>query len=136
MVAGIFGGNGYYLKSNTAAYMTSGTGRFNDNTIAKPYWTTTNPSNIYPSAYFSGDGRFLGLQSQAFVRIQDAALSYNLNFPLLERNHITGAKVFFAAKNLATFTHWVGGDPETGTPVQNNTFPVASSYSLGLNVSF
>ncbi len=136
MVAGTFGGNGYYLRSNTSAYMTSGTGRFNDNTIAKPYWTTTNPSNTYPSAYFSGDSRFLGLQSQAFVRIQDVAFSYNINAPLLAKNHITGARIFFAAKNLATITKWVGGDPETGTTVQSNTFPVPSSYSLGLNVSF
>lgn len=136
MVAGTFGGNGYYQKSNTSAYMTSGTGRFNDNTIAKPYWTTTNPSNTYPSAYFSGDSRFLGLQSQAFVRIQDVALSYNITAPLLTRNHITGARVFLSARNLATFTKWVGGDPETGTTVQSNTFPVASSYSLGASVSF
>ena len=136
MVSGIFGGNGYYLKSNTAAYMTSGTGRFNDNTIAKPYWTPDNPSNTYPSAYFSGDSRFLGLQSQGFVRIQDVSLSYIVNPRLLTRNHINGVKVYFAATNLATFTNWVGGDPEIGTTVASNTFPVPSSYSLGFNLSF
>lgn len=136
MIAGIFGGNGDYLKSNTGAFMTSGTGLFNSNTIAKPYWTPTNPSNTYPSAYFSGDSRFLGLQSQGFVRIQDVALSYNINASLLTRSHITGARIFFAAKNLATFTKWVGGDPEVGTTVLSNTFPVASSYSLGANISF
>jgi TonB-linked SusC/RagA family outer membrane protein len=136
MVSGIFGGNGYYLKSNTAAYMTSGTGRFNDNTIAKPYWTPDNPSNIYPSAYFSGDSRFLGLQSQQFIRIQDLSLSYSINTELLKRNHINDVKVFIAARNMATFTNWVGGDPETGTTVQSNTFPVPASYSLGANISF
>ena len=71
MVSGIFGGNKFYQQANTQAYMTSGTGRFNDNTISKPYWTPTNMSNVYPSAYFSGDSRFLGLQSRGFVRIQD-----------------------------------------------------------------
>lgn len=136
MVSGIFGGNGYYLKSNTTAFMTSGTGLFNSNMIAKPYWTPTNPSNTYPSAYFAGDSRFLGLQSQAFVRIQDITLSYNIKAPLLTRNNISGAKIFLAGRNLGTFTHWVGGDPETGTTVQSNTFPVASSYSLGVNLSF
>ena len=136
MVSGIFGGNGYYQKSNTAAYMTSGTGRFNDNTIAKPYWTPDNPSSIYPSAYFSGDSRFLGLQSQGFVRIQDLSLSYSFNSELLKRSHIKDIQVFIAGRNLATFTNWVGGDPETGTTVQSNTFPVATSYSLGANISF
>jgi hypothetical protein len=136
MISGIFGGNGYYLKSNTAAYMTSGTGRFNDNTIAKPYWTPDNPSNTYPSAYFSGDSRFLGLQSQGFVRIQDVSLSYSVSPELLKRNHMNTIKVFLAARNMATFTNWVGGDPEIGTTVQSNTFPVPSSYSIGATISF
>lgn len=136
MISGIFGGNGYYLRSNTSAYMTSGTGRFNDNTIAKPYWTPDNPSNTYPSAYFSGDSRFLGLESQGFVRIQDVSLSYSVNSELLKRSHLNEVKIFLAARNMATFTNWVGGDPETGTTVQSNTFPVPSSYSIGANISF
>ncbi len=136
MVAGIFGGNDRYLRSNTAAYMTSGTGRFNDNTIAKPYWTTTNASNVYPSAYFSGDSRFLGLQSQAFVRIQDVSLSYSINSAWFKKNNVNVVRVFAAARNLATITKWVGGDPETGTTVQSNTFPVPTSISLGANFSF
>lgn len=136
MVAGVFGGNDYYQRSNTSAYMTSGTGRFNDNTISKPYWTTTNASNVYPSAYFSGDSRFQGLQSQGFVRIQDLSLSYSINSNWMTKNHINGVRVFVAGRNLATFTKWTGGDPETGTTVQSNTFPVATSYSLGANISF
>ncbi|MEO5682493.1 MAG: SusC/RagA family TonB-linked outer membrane protein [Chitinophagaceae bacterium] len=136
MVSGIFGGNGFYQRSNTAAFMTSGTGRFNDNTISKPYWTTANPSNTYPSAYFSGDSRFQGLQSQAFVRIQDLSISYSVNTSWMKKNHINAVKVFLAGRNLATFTKWVGGDPETGTTVQSNTFPVATSYSVGANFSF
>ncbi|MBS1567530.1 MAG: TonB-dependent receptor, partial [Bacteroidetes bacterium] len=89
MVSGIFGGNNMYMQSNTAAYMTSGTGRFNDNTISKPFWTPDNPSNVYPSAYFSGDSRFLGLQSRAFVRIQDLSVAYSFNNNgWLKKNHI------------------------------------------------
>jgi len=136
MVSGIFGGNNSYLQSNTAAYMTSGTGRFNDNTISKPYWTAENKSNTYPSAYFSGDSRFLGLQSRAFVRIQDLSIAYSLNGNWLKQNHINAVRIFAAGRNLATITKWVGGDPETGTTVQSNTFPVATTYSLGANISF
>ena len=136
MVSGIFGGNNFYQRTNTTAYMTSGTGRFNDNTITKPYWTPDNGSNSYPSAYFSGDSRFLGLQSQAFVRLQDLSVSYTINPDWLTQNHINGAKVFISARNLATFTKWVGGDPENGTTVQSNIFPVPTTYSLGANISF
>ncbi|MBX2925517.1 MAG: TonB-dependent receptor [Chitinophagaceae bacterium] len=136
MVSGIFGGNGMYRRSNTSAYMTSGTGRFNDNTISKPYWTPDNPSNVYPSAYFSGDSRFQGLQSQQFIRIQDVSLSYTINAAWMKKNHINAIKVFAAGRNLATFTKWVGGDPETGTTVQSNIFPVPTTYSIGANFSF
>ncbi len=136
MVSGIFGGKGFYQRSNTAAYMTSGTGRFNDNTISKPYWTPDNASNEYPSAYFSGDSRFLGLQSQGFVRIQDVSLSWAINSEWMKNNHVNGVKLFASARNLATFTKWVGGDPETGTTVQSNILPVATSYSVGANFSF
>src|SRR3546814_19811196 len=81
MVTGVFGGNNRYLRSNPSAYMTSGTGRFNDNLHDIPYWTAENPSNVYPSAIFAGDGRFLGLQSRGFVRVQDVTLSYTFDQP-------------------------------------------------------
>ena len=136
MVSGIFGGNGYYQRSNTSAFMTSGTGRFNDNTISKPYWTPENASNKYPSAYFSGDSRFLGLQSQGFVRIQDVSLSWTLNSEWMKKNHVNAVKLFVSGRNLATFTKWIGGDPETGTTVQSNILPVATNYAVGANFSF
>ena len=136
MVSGIFGGNNKYMLPNTSAYMTSGTGRFNDNTISKPYWTPENNSNTYPSAYFSGDSRFLGLQSRSFVRIQDISLSYTLDSKWMQAAHIKSLKFFAGVKNLGTYTKWIGGDPETGTTVQSNTFPVPSTYSLGANLSF
>ncbi|HTF29753.1 MAG TPA: SusC/RagA family TonB-linked outer membrane protein [Flavitalea sp.] len=136
MVSGLFGGNNMYLDTNTAAYMTSGTGRFNDNTISKPYWTATNPSNTYPSAYFSGDSRFLGLQSRGFIRIQDISLSYSFDTKWMKSARINTLRVFAAAKNLFTFTDWEGGDPELGTTVQANTFPVPTTLSLGINLGF
>jgi TonB-linked SusC/RagA family outer membrane protein len=136
MLTGTFGGNGYYLKSNTAAYMTSGTGRFNDNMTSKPYWTPENKSNVYPSAYFSGDGRYQALQSRGFVRLQDISLSYTFRQSWVKAANINALKVFFSAKNVATITNWFGGDPEVGTTVRENKFPVPSTYSIGANISF
>ncbi len=136
MVTGTFGGNNYFLKSNTAAYMTSGTGRFNDNMTSKPYWTPENKSNVYPSAYFAGDGRYQALQSRGFVRVQDVNLSYTFNQPWVKSAKISSLKLFFSAKNLATITNWFGGDPEIGNGVRENTSPVPSTYSIGANISF
>ncbi|PWJ55018.1 TonB-linked SusC/RagA family outer membrane protein [Dyadobacter jejuensis] len=136
LVSGIFGGNNRYMQENTEAYLTAGTGRFNDNMTSKAYWTPENRSNEYPSAYFAGDGRFTGLQSRTFVRIQDITLSYKLESSWLSAVRMKSAKLFVSGRNLGTFTNWFGGDPETGTPVRSNTFPVASTYSFGANFSF
>jgi len=136
LVSGIFGGGDWYKKNNAAAYLTAGTGRFNDNMTSKEYWTPENASNEYPSAFFAGDGRFQGLQSRTFVRVQDATLSYRLKPELAAKAKMNSVKVFVSARNLATFTKWFGGDPETGTPVRENTFPVPSTYSIGANISF
>lgn len=136
MIAGTFGGNNFFLKENQAAYLTGGTGRFNDNMTSKPYWTPENKSNEYPSAYFAGDGRFLGLQSRGFVRLQDISLSYKVSPSVLKTLHLNSMKFFLSAKNVATVTDWFGGDPERGTPVRENTFPVPSTYSFGASISF
>jgi hypothetical protein len=136
MVTGTFGGNGHYMKSNTAAYATNIEGRGGDNMTPRPYWTPENKSNVYPSAYFAGDGRYLALQHRGFVRIQDVSLLYSFDQSWLKAAKINMLKVYFSAKNLATFTRWVGGDPETGTTVRENTFPVPSIYSIGANIGF
>ncbi|MGK6350018.1 SusC/RagA family TonB-linked outer membrane protein [Parapedobacter sp. DT-150] len=142
MVTGTFGGNNMYMRSNVSAYMTSGTGRFNDNTPYIPFWTSENPSDVYPSAIFAGDGRFLGLQSRGFVRVQDVTLAYTFDQPWLQAARIGSLKVFATARNLATFTDWFGGDPEVGATIRESDtgdaarLPVASTYSLGVNLSF
>lgn len=140
MVTGTFGGNNMFLKRNPAAYLVNGTSRFNDNVHYIPYWTADNPSNEYPSALFAGDGRFLGLQNRGFVRIQDLTLSYKFDQPWMSAANIGSLKVFATAKNLATFTDWFGGDPETGGRIRESEagdrLPVASTYSLGINLSF
>ncbi|MDR1097959.1 MAG: TonB-dependent receptor [Tannerella sp.] len=135
LISEIFGGNNQYLKSNTSAFLT-GDERFTDNTISKPFYTPENRSNVYPSPYFVSDGRYLALQSRGFVRIQDISLSYSLNQPWIKAQKIKSLKIFFNVQNLATFTGWTGGDPETGATVAQNTYPVPSTSSLGINLSF
>ena len=135
MITGTFGGNNYYLKSNKGAYITK-TGRFDDNGIYINHWTPENKSNEYPSIDFTDDGRFLGLQNRGFVRLQDVTLSYTFNQPWMKKALIRSLKVFCSAKNLLTITNWKGGDPETGSTVRDNTYPVPTTFSLGANISF
>lgn len=135
LIEGIFGGNGYYMASNPGAYMTR-TNLFNSNSIYVPYWTPENLSNVYPSATYSPDSRFLGLQSRTFVRLQDVSLSYIFHQNWMKRLQLSNLRVFFAGKNLLTLTGWKGGDPELGNTVRDNTIPVPTTYSFGLSAGF
>lgn len=137
MIAGVFGGNGYYQEGNTNAYITGGDRQwFASNGLYIPYWTEANPSNKYPAATFTGDSYFLGLQSRAYVRLQDVTLSYTFNQPWVNNMGINNFKLFITGKNLATITGWDGGDPETGNTALSETYPIMTNVSLGLNLSF
>lgn len=134
MLIGFFGGNNYYMKSNPGAFQQ--TGGYNMQTIYKPYWKPDRPSSIYPAAFFTGDGKFLGLQSRTFIRVQNLSLSYTFNQEWVRQSNIRSFKVFLTANNPIIFTKWAGGDPEVGTTVHAGTFPVSSTYSFGLNLTF
>jgi TonB-linked SusC/RagA family outer membrane protein len=136
MITGTFGGGGWYMKGNSAAFMTNGSGLFNSNGIYIPWWTPENKSNVYPSATFAGDGRFAGLQSRAYVRMQDISLSYTFRQAWTKTMNIQGLKLFVSAKNLFTITGWEGGDPETGNGVRAGDWPVATTFTAGANISF
>lgn len=134
LLTGTFGGNGYYMTSNRRAFIHASS-RNNDNGISHPYWTPENRNNEYPSVHYN-DSKFLGLQSRAHVRIQDLTFAYRFNQSWLKKLNLSALKVFASAKNLYTFTGWTGGDPEKGVQARSGTYPVPTSYSMGLNVSF
>lgn len=137
MWAGIFGGAHRYMRSNANAFRVSNvTGYATANLIDIPWWTAEKPSEVYPAATFSTDGRYLALQDRTFVRLQDVTLSYTLRRSMLERINLINLKVFLSGKNLLTFTRWVGDDPETGSSVLSSTLPVARSVTAGINISF
>lgn len=137
MLSGTFGGNGYYVSENAPAFLAGGGGGgAYSNNMYIPYWTEDRPSNKYPAANFSGDGRFKGLQSRAFVRLQDITLSYTFNSAKIKNFGINNLRVFFTGKNLFTITGWENGDPELGNTILSSTYPISTNLSLGANISF
>ncbi|XOV91044.1 MAG: SusC/RagA family TonB-linked outer membrane protein [Bacteroidota bacterium] len=134
MISGIFGGNGFYQQSNP--YVSSFRDRFDTNELDHDWWTPENASTEYLRPGYIG-GRYLGLQSRTFVRVQDVTLSYTLPANALSSIGVTSLKVYGTVNNPLTFTSWGGGgDPEEGVSALSGTYPVPTIYSLGLNVSF
>ncbi len=135
-LSGVFGGgDNYYMQPNPGAYLANRPGHtrmeFFDHI---DYWTPDNPSDTYPSIYYD-EPRFLGLQSRTFVRIQDLVLSYRFTGDWMGDRNIESLRVYLSGQNLYTFTGWEG-EPEMGYGGWDRYYPIAASYTLGLNVTF
>lgn len=82
----------------------------------------------------------------SFWRVRNVSLGYTAPYAWLEKgNHgISGMRVYLSAENIFTRDHYFG-TPQTGTQSNNplvpgidatNTYPLAKSLVLGLNLTF
>ncbi len=136
MFTGIFGGgkDNYYLGANPSH--NSFRERFGINEPDHDWWTAENKSEKYLRPDYDGS-RYLGLQSRGFVKLQDISLSYKFPNTTLNSIGVASLELFASAKNVYTFTNWYGnGDPELGLTPYSSSYPVPTTMTLGLNVSF
>ena len=136
-LAGTFGGNNYFMQSNTGEYLIASS-RHGDNRVDHPWWTPENQSNTYPHVNYS-DSRFLGLESRTYVKIQDLVLSYQFDGSWVESMNINNLKIYSGIQNLYTFTNWSENgnrDPEAGISSMSGAYPVPTVYTFGLDFSF
>lgn len=105
------------------------------------WWTEENRSNSRPSLTYLnalGHGYYV---NRNFVRIQDISLSYEFPKELISKWKIGSLKAYISAKNLYTFTDYVGFDPEnnsgrTNTGGYSLGYPMPRTIVGGINVSF
>jgi hypothetical protein len=118
--------------------------------LAKYYlnrWTTSHPTNKYPSGVNSSEygGQYsvnsLTVADASFFRIKNISLTYDI--PLKNKNIFQAAQVYAAVDNLATFTSYDGFDPDasaTGSTsvskVNYNSYPLARTFRFGVNLTF
>lgn len=132
LINGVFGGGGYGLNRNNMAYL-SYEGYQNRNTLDHPFWTEEDPSDTYPSVWYS-DAKFAALQSYGFVRLQDVNLSYSIPSQLIQKVRINSVKVYVSGRNLWFYAkEWTGSDPE----VRNySRAQLQRTFTFGINVGF
>lgn len=149
---GLFGTQG--SKIYNAKKAARGVNQTTDNleaSVAKNRWTPNNPSNKVPrattgplpaSSYF--------IESGDFLRLNNLTIGYALPKNLLNKVHISNARLFITAQNLFTITSYSGFTPEIqpsipGAPVENgnlnqgvdlNTYPSTRTFAFGINVGF
>jgi hypothetical protein len=89
------------------------------------------------------------VEDASYVRLKNIEVGYTLPSTITQYAKIERIRIYFAAKNLLTFTKYSGLDPEVGTArsaqgfsdprsagIDKAAYPTAKMYSVGLNVSF
>jgi TonB-linked SusC/RagA family outer membrane protein len=130
---------GFYRGFNVTEryYNEHWTGEGSSNTQPRASWAA-KANNVKASTRFLEDG--------SYVRLKNIQIGYTI--PKQSYLKETNIRLYIAATNLLTFTKYNGLDPEM--TVSNNsasegdrangidwgTYPVAKSYTFGLNVTF
>lgn len=98
------------------------------------FWTAENQSNKYPrnDAGATVNPKSMSFYRSAdFVRLQDISLSYRLPKQTVERYKMNHVELFMNIKNLATWTNWVGLDPEFD---DQKEVPQTATYMFGVKI--
>lgn len=108
-------------------------------------WTGPGTSNTEPRPSFGGynftpSDRFI--QDGSFLRLRSVTLGYTLPSILLKRAYIQQMRIYLKGSNLFTLTKFTGYTPEIGSydvlsnGIDYGTYPVTSTYSVGINLQF
>jgi len=116
-----------------------------NNVINRNWWTPTNPTN----EHWANDANAnpLGVkiyEDASFIRLRDITLSYIIPSKLLTRAKINNFRIYFTARNIATFTKFKGIDPEIDSENSATAdgrggqwgLPLAKEYTLGVSLTF
>ncbi|MDR2498265.1 MAG: TonB-dependent receptor [Tannerellaceae bacterium] len=106
------------------------------------FWTPQNRSNEWRSLGNHSNSHGYGFPMDAsYTRIKDVTLSYNLPQAWMKAAGLSAVQIYVSGRNLATFTDWLGWDPEArydvrGTSNWDINYPVTRDLVFGLNLTF
>jgi len=89
--------------------------------------STVGASNASNAVYST-----FALTDASFIRLKNAALSYNLPQSWQKNLHLKNARIYIDGENLLTFTNYFGLDPESGSL----NLPSLRTIVVGIHTSF
>ena len=105
-------------------------------------WTTTNPNASYPRLTVGSESANNAAKSDfwiydaASLRLKNAQIGYTIPSMAIRKAGINTFRIYASVQNALTFTNMIGGwDPETADG-SGRIYPVARTFSLGLNLKF
>jgi TonB-dependent starch-binding outer membrane protein SusC len=130
---------GFYRGFNVTEryYNEHWTGEGTSNTQPRASWSASS-NNVRASSRFLEDG--------SYVRLKNLQFGYTI--PNTKKIKIESIRLYVAGTNLLTFTKYSGLDPEMTVSLNSasegdcangidwGTYPVAISYTFGMNVTF
>lgn len=145
-VRGVYGNEVYNLLRRDLA----GTGAWHNQSIdIVDRWTIDNRDGVEPRSNGNDPNQNRRVSSRfvedgSFLRIQNAALGYTFPASKLRNKGISNLRIYLSGQNLFTWTKYSGYDPEIGSfnqnplinGIDNGRFPVARSFTFGLNLNF
>lgn len=133
-------------------YIANGEGNFNNTRELLNRWQSeanpgdgnTNRANRKASGN-NGRTSTWHVEDGSYLRLQNVSLGYSLPNSTIERLGLSKLRLYISGNNLNTWTNYTGYNPEVNlrgggnqlTPgLDYGVYPLASTYSLGINVSF
>jgi len=104
------------------------------------YWTSSNMSTTRPALSYNNTRGYGYASDASYTRIKDVTLSYVFTQKILDKLHLGSLTVYASGRNLATFTNWVGWDPENnysprGSGDWTNNYPTTRTFVFGANIT-
>lgn len=113
----------------------------NQSTAVLGRWTGEGTSNNIPRAIYGDPNQNSRVSDRyiedgSYIKIKNVNLGYTLPKGVFGQN-FNLVKVFVSAQNLITWTKYSGFDPEVPVNgIDNGTYPITRTVSLGLNIGF
>ncbi len=131
---------GKYLINNDRYFFENPTtfAGFNQARGVLDYWTTPGQDARFPALtqqFTQFDSRLI--EDASFIRLKSLQVGYNFKQNLLNKTKVVkGARVFFLARNLLTFTKYTGPDPEVDSNLALGNNPNTKQVGFGLQLTF
>lgn len=129
----IFNANRMYTESmsiitnQNASVLTRWNGEGTSNTMPRAIYGDPNQNSRVSDRY---------IEDGSYLKIKNINLSYTLPKAVFGQN-FNSVKIFVSAQNLVTWTKYSGFDPEVPVNgIDNGTYPITRTVSLGLNIGF
>ncbi len=72
----------------------------------------------------------------SFIRLKNVEAGYNFNSRLISRAKMRAARLYIMGNNIALWDHVGVYDPELGNSAAGTRYPIPSTWTAGLEITF